>query len=80
MQAMVVAPASREGAESKGRRLLCEGRLIVTLARRGRVEATCRGNGAVHQLGFNGDWWCTCEARGTCSHLVALRLITAPDL
>lgn len=67
---------AREDVEAKGRRYLAEGRLVVTLAGGAMIEARCRGTGAVHRLGFDMGWWCTCPARGRCSHLVALQLVT----
>lgn len=83
-----VEPEDREvprgNVEDKGRTLLTEGRLTVT-----RVDdwimAKCRGDsGEVYDLGYDprgaGQWRCTCEARGKCSHLVALQLVTvAPE-
>lgn len=73
---------SRENAEMKGRRYLTEGRLVVEAVDARRIVASCRGNGAVHQLGYSpGGWNCSCEAVGRCSHLVALMLVTiAPPL
>lgn len=71
-----------ENVDVKGRRLLTEGRLLVvrTGDGSGAVVATCRGDsGAVYDLGFDPkarEWRCTCEARGRCSHLVALQLVT----
>ena len=72
----------RENAEVKGRRLLAEGRLIVLAVRPRTLDATCRGDSAeVYHLGYQaGGWFCTCPALGTCSHLVALQLVTLrPD-
>jgi uncharacterized Zn finger protein len=71
----------REGVEAKGRRLLTEGRLTVTEVGRAVVHATCRGDsGAVYNLGHNGKGWgCTCPAKGRCSHLVALQLVTTRE-
>ena len=68
----------RESVPAKGRRLLTEGRLIVLEVSRGRVSATCRGDsGAIYRVGHDGSGWsCTCEAKGRCSHLVALMLVT----
>lgn len=67
----------RENAACKGRRYLLEGRLIVTAVDAMGIEASCRGAGEVHQLGYRrGRWWCSCPARGTCSHLTALQLVT----
>jgi len=74
---------TRENVEEKGRRLLTEGRLIVERVdakATNLVVATCRGDsGEVYQLGYDpraNEWRCTCEARGRCSHLVALQLVT----
>lgn len=70
---------SRENAQSKGRRYLGEGRLIVTVANEHAVSALCRGGGALYQLGFAcGGWSCSCPAKTLCCHLVALQLVTAP--
>jgi uncharacterized Zn finger protein len=70
----------RENAATKGRRLLVEGRLIVERVEGGLIAATCRGDsGAIYRLGYDprsGEWRCTCPARGRCSHLVALMLVT----
>lgn len=72
----------REAAPAKGRRYLTEGRLVITRCTPSRVDATCRGNGAIYRLGFKGGVWrCSCPARSdACAHLIALRLCTAPDL
>lgn len=73
---------TRENVDDKGRRLLGEGRL--TVLRTGGddrlIHATCKGDsGEVYQLGYDptrNQWRCTCIARGRCSHLVALQLVT----
>lgn len=66
----------REDAHTRGRRLLAEGRLIVK-AVGPEIEAACRGDsGQIHQLGYRaGRFWCSCEARTRCAHLVALELV-----
>lgn len=73
----------RENVADKGRRLLTEGRLNVQIVdpnRRAAVQAECRGDsGEVYALGFDSrrnEWRCNCEARGECSHLIALKLVT----
>lgn len=67
----------RENAQTKGRRYLVEGRLFVRTAGTGGIRAVCRGQGEVWQVGYErGSWFCTCPARGVCSHLVALQLVT----
>jgi uncharacterized Zn finger protein len=69
----------RENVEAKARRYLVEGRLVVAVVDGRRIVASCRGDGDVHRLGYDParhEWRCTCPARGSCSHLVALRLVT----
>jgi uncharacterized Zn finger protein len=67
-----------ENAETKGRRYLVEGRLVVDHVDDGEIRARCRGNGKVYRLGRNrGEWYCDCPALGRCSHLVALQLVTS---
>ncbi len=71
----------RENRETKARRILVEGRLAVGLYDSMRVEATCRGTEEVHRLGFvSGSWWCSCPARGRCSHITALQLVAPRPL
>jgi hypothetical protein len=72
---------SRESAESKGRRYLNEARLIIESVNPDLVRATCRGSGCVYDVGWTPmfGWSCSCEARGRCSHLVALQLVTVRD-
>lgn len=68
---------TRENVETKGRRLLTDGRVVVEAVDPRRIVASVRGSGAIHQVGYDrGAWFCTCEARGKCSHLVALQLVT----
>jgi len=73
---------SRENAQAKGRRMLTEARLrVLRIDELGLIRAECRGDsGEVYRLGFwpsdGGEWWCSCPAKGTCSHLVALQLVT----
>jgi uncharacterized Zn finger protein len=67
----------RENAETKGRRYLIEGRLLVDHVDPCRIAARCRGNGKLYKLGFDGSrWYCDCPALGRCAHLVALQLVT----
>jgi hypothetical protein len=79
-----------ENVQTKGRRLLTEGRLTVravdpvgengAFLNRSIIIAECKGDsGKVYKLGYDmlkKEWRCTCEARGVCSHLVALQLVT----
>lgn len=64
----------------KAERLLTTGRLIVRRVEpTGYILAECRGDGGViYKLGYDPrstEWRCTCEARGECSHLMALKLV-----
>lgn len=79
--AALAAPKSREGAAAKSRRYLAEGRVVILIAEPGRVVAQVRGDGAVYLCGYEaGEWSCPCRARtDQCAHLVATRLVTAPE-
>jgi hypothetical protein len=72
----------REDSATKARRLLIEGRVIVTHVDHRDVSATVRGDsGAVYTVAHRpGQWSCSCDASpyGRCSHLRAVQLITAP--
>ena len=71
---------SRENAAEKAKRILSEGRLIVRELDEhgGTVAADCRGDAAVHSLGRDSrGWFCSCKARGRCSHLLALGSVVA---
>jgi hypothetical protein len=72
----------RETAAAKARRYLTEGRVIIEHLHPGEVTATCRGDGAIHRVGWRPStgWWCNCESHGRCSHQIALGLIVAVDL
>lgn len=63
---------------SKASRLLIDGRLLIERVDRLFVKASCRGDsGEVYKLGWDGArWFCNCEARGDCSHLRALWMVT----
>ena len=69
---------TREPPAVKARRYLGEARLTVTAVKDDLVIATCRGQGEQYDLGHHParGWWCTCPARGTCTHLTALQTVT----
>lgn len=73
---------AREYAETKAKRYLCEGRVILFHVSEGSVRAHVRGDGSVWNAAYDGGAWsCDCPARtDQCSHLKALRLITAPEV
>jgi hypothetical protein len=68
---------ARESAFDKGRRYLVEGRLTVRRVNKAEVTAWCKGTDRFHRLGWSSDtgWWCSCDAKGTCSHLLALQSV-----
>ena len=69
-----------ETIAEKASRYLIEGRLIVERVDEHAIVARCRGRGAVYRLGYHDDGWhCTCPARGDCSHLLALQLVTCAE-
>jgi len=74
----------RETLREKADRYLLEGRVTVIEAGRHGVAARVRGEGACYTTRFSlGAWSCTCPHpnRGTsCSHVLALKRVTAPDL
>lgn len=72
----------RENAAAKARRLLTEGRLRVLSVDEASATASaeCRGDsGLTYSVGWDeaGRWFCSCEAKGRCSHLIALQLVVA---
>ena len=71
---------TRENAQAKGRRLLVEGRLrVLCVEGSGLILAECRGDsGEMYRIQYDPErmrWYCTCPAKGVCSHLVALQLV-----
>jgi hypothetical protein len=71
---------TRENAAGKARRLLAEGRVVVTRVEGTHIDATVRGDTAAfysvrHR---SGSWSCSCPSVGRCSHLAAVMLVTAP--
>ena len=74
----------RETKTLKAERYLLEGRVIVTDANRVLVAAQVRGDGALYRTGWrDGLWSCSCPHTATttdCSHVTALKRITAVDV
>lgn len=70
-----------ENAQEKSRRYLVEGRIRVQHVVGEQIKATCRGDGAVYVMGYDPEstrWFCSCPSPADrCSHLIALRLVTA---
>ncbi len=68
----------RENAQTKGKRYVAEGRLLVDHVANAEIRARCRGDGAIYRLTVrDGRWTCDCPALGRCSHLYALGLVVA---
>jgi uncharacterized Zn finger protein len=68
----------RENAHDKARRLLAEGRVVISRVEGTHIDATIRGDSASfysvrHR---SGSWSCTCPALGPCSHRLAVQLVT----
>jgi hypothetical protein len=71
---------SRENAETKARRLLIEGRVVVQVCGSDRVKAVVRGDSSsVRLVQYDGSWSCSCIARWRCSHVRSVQLITAVE-
>ncbi len=72
----------RESAATKAKRYLSEGRVIINDVRPDRVSALVRGDGTIYSSGYTaGHWHCDCPTpTDRCSHLYALRMVTAPDI
>ena len=67
----------RENYYVKAQRLLGEGRLTVRRVDGQTISASCRGDsGELYNVGHDGSWYCTCEAKGRCSHMQAAMLVT----
>lgn len=73
-------PVPRENAAVKARRLLAEGRVVITAVQGRRVSALVRGDTeGFHVVEHDaGRWSCDCSALGACSHRLAVQLITCP--
>lgn len=70
----------RENAQAKGLRYLAEHRLTVLRVDGERLQAECRGAGAVYRVGWqDGRWSCDCPALGACAHLYALQAVTVRE-
>jgi hypothetical protein len=71
----------RENVRDKSKRLLLYGRVRVTKVDGDLIVAEVRGDsGRIYSCGFdprNRQWRCQCEARGACSHLLAVQCVTA---
>jgi uncharacterized Zn finger protein len=67
----------RESARTKGARYVSEARLTVTAVDGEHVVATCRGSGALYNVGHDlgRGWHCDCPARTVCAHINALCLV-----
>jgi uncharacterized Zn finger protein len=78
---------AREDAATKARRLLGEGRITLVQLGPTHLMARARGDSGMEYrvtweagAGATGSappgWHCNCEARGRCSHIRAVQLVT----
>jgi hypothetical protein len=61
--------------------MLTEGRLrVLHIDKSGLIFAECRDDsGEMYSLAYNPErraWHCMCPAKGRCSHIIALQLVT----
>jgi uncharacterized Zn finger protein len=69
---------TRETTAAKARRYLVEQRLTVTRVDGDVADAVVQGDTGEHRVGHDParGWHCSCPARGHCSHVAALKLVT----
>lgn len=67
-----------ETTAAKARRYLTEGCLTVIRVDGDVIDAVLEGGTGTYELGreWARGWHCTCPARGRCSHVAALKLVT----
>jgi hypothetical protein len=66
-----------ETTAAKACRYLLAGALTVTRVAGDVVDAVIEADTGTYQLGRDpARWHCTCPARGRCSHVLALRMVT----
>ena len=73
----------REDYAAKARRLLGEARLTIRRVDGSTILAEVRGDsGEVYRVGDDpteGSWYCSCPAKGRCSHLQSLMWVTVSN-
>ena len=76
-----IGSAGRENAQTKSKRLLVEGRVLIRHCEQQHVRAVVRGDsGELRVVEYqSGHWSCSCIARGTCSHLLAVMAVTVGE-
>lgn len=71
--------ASRENVQTKARRLLVEGRVMLRYVGPNGVQAFVRGSATLHRVNYRRDagWSCTCPSpnRAECSHVLAVQAV-----
>ena len=66
-----------ESVTAKAARLLTEGRVLVVRVDGELADAAVYGDAGTYHVSHDpAGWRCTCPARGRCSHVAALRLVT----
>lgn len=72
-----IGRSGKENAATKSRRLLIESRVLIRRVDDRGVLAAVRGDsGAIRTVVYEGGHWsCDCEARGRCSHVLAVAAV-----
>jgi hypothetical protein len=69
----------RENSAEKARKWIRQGAVAIVRVDRGYVLGAVRDPAGVRTVKMvAGFWSCTCEARGPCSHVKAVQLVTVP--
>jgi uncharacterized Zn finger protein len=79
---VVFSPSGRESVQTKGRRLLAEGRVEIVTRLPELALARVKGSEQVHTVRWERGrgWSCDCEAGARrCSHRVAVALVIIPE-
>jgi uncharacterized Zn finger protein len=67
----------RENVDTKARRYLVEGRVLIRHVDKSTVVAHIRGSDSYYRVvGDEHGWTCDCPARRRCSHETAVMLVT----
>ena len=71
--------ATSERIVDKANRLLTGHRVFIRWSTPEVVAAVVRGDTGIYDVRLQGGRWsCPCPARGTCSHMRAVMLVTVP--
>ena len=69
-----------ETIEAKADRLLTSRCVYLRIVMPAHAVASVRGDSGVHGVDWtHGKWSCSCPARKTCSHVLAVQAVTVPE-